>query len=146
MSVLQRSGWQPTEVYLRPFRNAVKYFEDCLEPGKPIYHSLLKLASKLPGFTGLVNSTPVESWTEEQRIKKWRSLQKRAESELLRAVTGMTKAERKKAARVTTKARAAGSGCVTTKAAYTHYQPHPRKYRSNAERQRAYRERMSLQK
>jgi hypothetical protein len=126
--------WQPSDEYLRPFFREVKYFEDCTEAGKPTYHSNLRLASRLPGFTGLTNSTPVGSWTEQQKIRRWNLLKGRANAALQRAISGPDQTKR-----VTTKR----NRTVTTKKTYERFQPHPKKYSSNAARQKAYRRRLN---
>ena len=128
--------WRPTDEYLKPFRREVEYFRDCREPGKPIYHSLLHLAKKLPGFTGLINSTPVESWTEEKRLRRWAVLKAAAGRSLDEAVSGPGRKNKRRAG-VTTKKP---TRTVTTKT-YTRFNPNPKKYSDNAARQRAYRAR-----
>jgi hypothetical protein len=70
------------EQWLVTLRANVKYYTDCTEPGKPVYHSLSRLAMGMPGYTGYVNSTPIESWTEERRIQRWNGLKAAARKKL----------------------------------------------------------------
>ena len=62
------------EDMLITLRADVKFYTDCTEPNKPPYHSLLRLAMGMPGFTGYVNSTAVESWDEPKRMRRWSML------------------------------------------------------------------------
>jgi hypothetical protein len=97
----------------------------------------MRLAKDFPGFTGYLNSTPIESWPEEKRLRRWSALKAAARRKLADWEHG------KKRARVTTKARKKETRSVTTKT-YTRFNPHPKKYASNAERQAAYRKRAAV--
>ncbi len=70
------------EKMLITLRSNVRVYTDCQEPGKPAYHSLSRLAVGYPGYTGYVNSKPIESWTEEKRLRRWADLKRRARREL----------------------------------------------------------------
>jgi hypothetical protein len=78
-------------------------------------------------FTGYDNSTPIPTWGYDEKLRFWRQAQKREQLKNSPSVT--TKRKRKK------------KECVTTKT-YVRFQPHPKKYASNAERQAAYRARL----
>jgi hypothetical protein len=118
-------------------RRQVAFYTDCTEPGKPVYHDLWRLASTYPGFTGYLNSTPIESWPEAKRLRRWASLKVAARRKLAQF-------EGKRS--VTTKKPAKRTRPVTTKETYKRFQPHPKKYSSNAARQKAYRARLKRRK
>jgi hypothetical protein len=130
----RKKGMNTTE--LTHSRKQVAFYTDCTEPGKPVYHDLWRLASTYPGFTGYLNSTPIESWPEAKRLRRWASLKAAARRKL-------TEFEGRP---VTTKKPAKATRPVTTKQAYKRFQPHPKKYSSNAARQKAYRARLKRRK
>jgi hypothetical protein len=116
-------------------RSQVSYYTDApRESGKPLYHDLMRLARSYPGFTGYLNSTPIESWTEEKRLRRWCALKASARRRLAVFEHG---------SRVTTKRKDRRPPRVTTKT-YTRFNPHPKKYASNADRQAAYRRRLAV--
>lgn len=78
-------------------------------------------------YTGYPDSTPIPTWSYDEKLAFWRKAQKREQ----RKIDGP---------RVTTKRKSKRTPRVTTKT-YTRFNPHPRKYASNAERQAAYRKR-----
>ena len=74
------------EEHLANLRYKVEYLRDCTEAGKPPWHDDMRLARDYPGFTGYINSTPVESWTPEKKLKRWRLMQERARDKLREAL------------------------------------------------------------
>ena len=74
------------EDYLLFLRNEAERYTDCTEPGKPPWRDDLTLAATMPGFTGYPNSTRVGSLTDEQKLKHWRSVQRRAQNKLREAL------------------------------------------------------------
>jgi hypothetical protein len=116
-------------------RRNVARLTDCTEPGKPVYHDLMRLASGYPSMTGYLNSTPIPSWTEEKRLRRWAALKASARKKLAEFERKYFRSEG-----VTTKPSRRSRARVTTKA-YARFQPHPKKYKTNAERQAAYRKR-----
>jgi hypothetical protein len=77
-----KSGEKWREDLLITLRANVKFYTDCTEPGKPVYHSLSRLAHGMPGWTGYWNSTAVGEWTEEKRIRRWTGLKVSARKRL----------------------------------------------------------------
>jgi hypothetical protein len=80
-------------------------------------------------FTGISNSTPILTWSYEEKLRFWRQAQKREQRE--NRPTATTKREGKTSSRVTTKT-------------YIRFNPNPKKHASNAERQAAYRKRLAV--
>jgi hypothetical protein len=120
---------------LRPFHAEVEIYTDCTDPSKPIYHDLHRLARAWPNYTGYLDSTPIESWTEKKRLWYWAVLKAKARGKLYEAENG-------EKASVTTKAKKSKKA-VTTKD-YIRFQPHLQKYESNAAKQKAYRARHAV--
>ena len=127
-----KENWRPTEEYLCSFRREVEIYTDCVDPTKPIWHDDRRLVRTMQGYTGYVNCTTVETWTDEQKLKRWRFLKTHARRRLEKAIEGPS---------VTTKRKSKAKARVTTKT-YERVNPHPKKYATNAERQAAYRRRL----
>lgn len=87
------------EETLRILRQRVEFYTDCTEPGKPIYHSLARLAQGFSGYTGYLDSTPLESWTETQRNRRWYALKASAKRQLWDCEHGKTGKARRNARR-----------------------------------------------
>jgi hypothetical protein len=135
--------WKPTAEFLRPFLREVEFFTDCTEPGKPVYRSLEKLAGRHATYTGYANATPIPSWDEARRVGYWKRLQWQARRALIHAQTGEWPPGKKRS--VTTKRGKRKVAGVATKT-YERFQPNPKKFSSNAERQKAYRARTALRR
>ena len=73
------------EEYLRPWRREVEIYTDCAAPGKPVWHDDRRLVRTMSCYTGYTNSTPVASWTDKQKLTRWRFLKTRARTNLRRA-------------------------------------------------------------
>src|SRR6266851_4909901 len=132
----------PAQLYrqqvLARLRSNVQKFTDCTEPGKPIYHDWkTHLARSHSTYTGYSNATPIGSWDEKKRLWYWSILKAKARRALEKFENGGTMAV------TTKKGRARNAARVTTKKTrtYTRFNPHPKKYATDAARQKAYRAR-----
>ena len=90
-----KENWRPTEEYLCSFRREVEIYTDCVDPTKPIWHDDRRLVRTMQGYTGYVNCSTVETWTDEQKLKRWRYFKTHARRRLEKAIEGPSVDEEK---------------------------------------------------
>jgi hypothetical protein len=134
--------------HLRFLRSQANHFDEHRPKWEdwPNDHSdVNRVAALRPGFSGYANSTDAESLSREQAQAIWHRFETRAKNKLAKAearydengLLAPSPNRTEKRSRVTAKQARA----VTTKT-YTRFQPHPRKHRTNAAKQKAYRDRL----